>query len=125
MSAVPLRRKCPALRRGRVVDVALEGESRAKGKHSRLLHWFEEVAQLSGERLADNQALKNVVHQTTPDLQLVGPLIPRKAPLVPIMLIGSLELLVADESAIFMLGAWPVASSSRYGLPVAATTSRA
>ena len=52
----------------------------------------------SGERLADNQALKNVVNQATHDLQLVAPPT-RKAPLVPIMLIGSLELMVADDSA--------------------------
>ena len=52
----------------------------------------------SGERLADNQALKNVVNPATHDLRFVAPPT-RKAPLVPIMLIGSLELLVADDNA--------------------------
>ena len=53
-----------------------------------------------GARLADNQALKNVVNQATHDLQDGAPPTRKApAPLLPCMLIGSLELLIADRSA--------------------------
>ena len=52
----------------------------------------------AGERLADLQLLKNYVNQATHDLE-IGAAPTKKAPLIPLMLVGALELLVVDESA--------------------------
>ena len=52
----------------------------------------------SGDRLADLQIVKNCVNQATHDLEVGAPPT-RKAPLLPLMLVGALGLLVVDNSA--------------------------
>ena len=53
----------------------------------------------AGERPADLQLLKNCVNQATHDLEIGATSPTKKAPLIPLMLVGALELLVVDESA--------------------------
>ena len=52
----------------------------------------------AGKRLVDLLMLKNFVNQATCDLE-VGALPTKKAPLLPLMLVGALELLVLDDTA--------------------------
>ena len=53
------------------------------------------------ERVSTSQILRNFVNQATHDLEVGAPPT-KKAPLLPLVMVGSLELMVVDAQATFV-----------------------